>query len=60
MEFYTEIDLHTRNSLVCVIDQKERWLVTERAPNELPSILSLLEKVPRRPSVAIEATLNWY
>jgi len=60
MQFYAGIDLHTRNSVVCVIDQKERKLVTETAPNDLPSILSLLEKVPRRPTVAIEATLNWY
>lgn len=60
MRFYAGIDLHTRNSVVCVIDQKERKLVTATAPNDLPSILSLLEKVPRRPSVAIEATLNWY
>lgn len=60
MKFYAGIDLHTRNSVVCVIDQKERKLVTATAPNDLPSILSLLEKVPRRPTVAIEATLNWY
>ncbi len=60
MKFYSGIDLHTRDSVVCVIDEKERKLVTERAPNDLPSILSLLEKVPRRPSVGIEATLNWY
>jgi transposase len=60
MGFYAGIDLHTRKSVVCVIDQKERKLVMETAPNELPCILSLLKKVPRRPSVAIEATLNWY
>jgi transposase len=60
MKFYAGIDLHTRKSVVCVIDQKERKLVTETAPNDLPSILSLLEQVPRRPAVAIEATLNWY
>jgi transposase len=60
MKFYSGNDLHTRDSVVCVIDEKERKLVRERAPNDLPSILSLLEKVPRRPAVAIEATLNWY
>ena len=60
MKFYAGIDLHTRNSVVCVIDEKERKLVTETAPNDLPSILSLLERVPRRPAVAVEATLNWY
>ena len=60
MKFYAGIDLHARNSVVCVINEKERKLVTATAPNDLPSILSLLEKVPRQPSVAIEATLNWY
>jgi transposase len=43
-----------------VIDEKERKLVMETAPNELPCILRLLEEAPRRPSVAVEATLNWY
>ena len=60
MKFYAGIDLHTRDSVVCVIDQKERKFLTAKTPNELPSIVSLLEKVPRRPTVAIEATLNWY
>jgi len=60
MKYYAGIDLHTRKSVVCVIDEKERKLVMETAPNELPCILSLLEEVPRRPTVAIEATLNWY
>jgi len=60
MGFYAGIDLHTRKSVVCVIDQKERKLVMERVPNDLPSILSLLKKAPRRPTVAVEATLNWY
>jgi hypothetical protein len=36
MGFYAGIDLHTRNSVVCVIDQKERKLLTETAPNDLP------------------------
>ena len=60
MQYYAGIDLHASNSVVCVIDEKERKLVTATAPNHLPSILSLLEQVPHRPSVAIEATLNWY
>jgi hypothetical protein len=60
MGFYAGIDLHTRKSVVCVIDQKERKRVMATAPNELPCILSLLRKVPRRPTVAVEATLNWY
>jgi len=60
MKYYAGIDLHTRKSVVCVIDQKERKLVTATVPNELPCILSLLKKVPRRPAVAVEATLNWY
>ena len=60
MKFYAGIDLHTRNSVVCVIDEKERRLVTATAPNDLPSIVSLLEEAPRRPTVAVEATLNWY
>ena len=60
MKFYAGIDLHTRKSVVCVIDEKERKVVMETAPNDLPSIVNLLEEVPRRPDVAVEATLNWY
>ena len=60
MGFYAGIDLHTRKSVVCVIDQKERKLVHAMVPNDLPSILRLLKKAPRRPVVAVEATLNWY
>jgi len=54
MKYYAGIDLHTRNTVVCVIDQKERKLVTETASNDLPSILSLLEQVPSQPSVAVQ------
>ena len=60
MKYYAGIDLHASSSFVCVINEKEKKLVTATAPNHLPSILKLLEQVPHRPSVAIEATLNWY
>jgi transposase len=60
MQYYAGIDLHARNCVVCITDEQEKKLITATVPNHLPSILSLLEKVPNRPSVAIEATLNWY
>ncbi len=60
MQYYAGIDLHARNCVICIIDEKEKKLITATVPNNIPSIISQLEKVPNRPSVAIEATLNWY
>jgi transposase len=60
MRLYAGIDLHARNSVICVIDDKGQVKVKETVTNDLPTILTVLDKSGGRPSVAIEATLNWY
>lgn len=60
MKFYCGIDLHATNSFLCVIDDKDRVLLKEKLKNDLGSILYALESFSPRPSVAVEATINWY
>jgi transposase len=58
---YSGIDLHSNNSVVVVIDESDRTIVSRRVPNSLPSVLAVLE--PYRHEIAgvvVEATYNWY
>nr|WP_271194729.1 IS110 family transposase [Pseudomonas turukhanskensis]GLK88520.1 IS110 family transposase [Pseudomonas turukhanskensis] len=55
------IDLHSNNSVVVVIDETDRVLVSRRCPNDLKKILDVLE--PYRAELAgavVESTYNWY
>ena len=60
MKFYCGIDLHATNSFLCVIDDKDRILLKEKVKNDLGAILYALESFSPRPSVVVEATINWY
>ena len=42
MQFYCGIDLSSRSSQVCVVDEKISVLVQQKAPNELPCIIELV------------------
>ena len=58
---YSGIDLHSNNSVVVVTDEADRVLVQKRLPNDLPTILAVLE--PHREALAgvvVESTYNWY
>src|SRR5437868_4516792 len=58
---YSGIDLHSNNSVVVVSDEADRIVCSRRVPNELPTILALLE--PYRAQLAgvvVESTYNWY
>lgn len=55
------IDLHSTNSVVVVTNETDEVLVHRRCPNDLPTILAVLE--PHRPELAgvvVESTYNWY
>lgn len=61
MRYYGGIDLHSNNSYVAVIDERDRLVLAQRAPNDLGVILGLL--APWRSGlsgVAVESTYNWY
>ncbi len=60
-KLYGAIDLHSNNSMVTVIDEKDRAVYERRLPNELSVILPQL--APYRESlqaIAVESTYNWY
>lgn len=61
MKLYAGIDLHSNNSVLCVLDEQDREVVRKRLPNDLAAIRTVLE--PHRAQlqgVAVESTFNWY
>ena len=60
MKFYCGIDLHARDSFVCVIDDKDQIHFKGKIENQLGLFLYHLNSFSPRPSVVVESTLNWY
>lgn len=61
MRLYAAIDLHSNNSVLVILDEKDHVIYERRLPNDLRLILGALE--PHRESieaVAVESTYNWY
>ena len=58
--FYCGIDLHARNSQLCVIDDDGRKRAEGKVSNDLAVILDFLAPYGSDVSIAIESTLNWY
>jgi transposase len=61
MSLYAAIDLHSTNSVLAVLDERDRPLCQRRLPNDLQRILRELE--PFRDELAgvvVESTYNWY
>jgi transposase len=61
MEVYAGLDLHSTNTYVAMIDEKNKVLYKQRHRNELSSIVSALD--PFREDiqgVVVESTYNWY
>ena len=58
---FVGIDLHSDNSYVVVIDQKDKRLFEKRLKNRLGEILEALELFRDRiQAIAVESTYNWY
>jgi transposase len=61
MELYAGIDLHSNNSVVSVLDEQDRTVFAQRLPNDLASIVDVLNSCAGRlRGVAVESTYNWY
>ena len=60
MRYYCGIDLHANNSLLCVIDERDKIRLREKVPNCIFTITEKLNGFSPRPKVVIEATVNWY
>ena len=61
MKLYGGIDLHSNNSVVAITDERDEVLYRKRLPNDLDTILSVLE--PYRGALeglVVESTYNWY
>ena len=61
MKLYVGIDLHSNNSVLVILDERDRIVYERRLPNELSYILAQL--APHRESIeaiAVESTFNWY
>ncbi len=59
-QYYCGIDLHTRTSQLCVIDDGGQKVKETKLPNELFRILEFLSPFGQDVQVAIESTINWY
>lgn len=61
MGFYCGIDLHSRRSQICVIDEEgQKVLERKRVPNEIGVILGHLEPFNEGLRIVVESTFNWY
>lgn len=61
MRLYAAIDLHSNNSVLAILDERDRVVQERRLPNEMPRVLT--ELAPYRDDVqaiAVESTFNWY
>jgi transposase len=61
MPLYCEIDLHSNNHVICVIDDKDNRVFESKLDNNADQTIEALSKYKRRiKRVAIESTYNWY
>lgn len=61
MKLYAAIDLHSNNSVLVILDERDRVVYERRLPNELPVILNELKPhLKKVQGIAVESTYNWY
>ncbi|MBT9491136.1 MAG: transposase [Paucibacter sp.] len=61
MTLHAAIDLHSNNSVLCVLDETDRIVFSKRLPNDLAKIEQALRGCPGEiQGIAIESTYNWY
>lgn len=61
MELYAAIDLHSNNSVLVVLNEKDGIVLQKRMPNDLQQISRALAPYGERlKGVAVESTYNWY
>ena len=61
MRLYAAIDLHSNNSVLVVLDAKDKVVYEKRHPNDLPTILAQLKPHKKNiQAIAVESTYNWY
>ena len=56
---YVGIDLHRKSSQLCALDESGEQLLSRRVVNEPEALLAVLDRLPGRPTVALEAGFGW-
>jgi len=61
MTLYCGIDLHANNSVVTVLDEQDRAIYEKRLPNDLQTIVTVLQNFQAELSACVvESIYNWY
>jgi transposase len=61
MTLYCGIDLHSNNSVICVINDKDLRLLETKVDNKAELVIKALSRYKKRlKAVAVESTYNWY
>ena len=60
MTFYCGIDLHSKKSQVCIIDQDGKKVKEANLNNDLSLILEFFKPFGKDVHIVIECTINWY
>jgi len=59
--YYIGLDLHSTKTQVCIINEKDHQILNRKYPNELSTILRVLDPYKKEVSgVVVESTYNWY
>jgi len=60
-KLYAAIDLHSNNSVLVILDEKDRVVYEKRLPNSLVLIVGALASYKEHiQAIAVESTFNWY
>ena len=61
MKLYCGIDLHSNNSVLTILDEKDQIIYQRRLKNDLKRILAVMDLYGGAiEGIAIESTFNWY
>jgi len=61
MTLYCGIDLHSNNSVVAVLDERDRTVYEKRLDNDITTIIEVLAVYqPELAACVVESTYNWY
>ena len=61
MKLYAAIDLHSNNSVLVIINERDQIVFHKRFKNHLPTILDTLSRYQSElVGIAVESTFNWY
>ncbi|SMF14077.1 Transposase [Alteromonadaceae bacterium Bs31] len=61
MSLYCGIDLHSNNSVICVINDNDKRLKEVKIDNNIDLVIKALSRYKKRlKAIAVESTFNWY